>query len=405
MATAYKTPGVYVEEISKFPPSVAQVETAIPAFVGYTELAVVDGVDYHAESIIKPIKVGSLPEYEFFFGGAPDPTTIEIELNADNSVKKTVVNGVNLLYDSVRMFYANGGGDCYIVSVGGYNDQASDVDKQELLDGLATLEKVDLPTLLVIPESVHLDLAEAGEVHAAMLAQCNKLQDRFAVLDIVDGDEEITPSVDPVADFRNNVGMNFLKYGAVYYPWIKTTLPYKIDYDAIVNGIYTQGGAAVADIKALFNAEIVESIDNIDADITTKSGLTAPSGGAINNRGALETYANDLYGYLKDFFDLSFSADTGTNSAQSVHDKYVKADSSFHNLLKLLFDYNHFSQAANSDAPSPAWDNALITDDFSADFNPLTFAAPSTDRNDVFTATSTATNAAPYFKALASKAE
>ncbi len=45
MATAYKTPGGYIEEISKFPPSVAQVETAIPAFVGYTELAVVDGVD------------------------------------------------------------------------------------------------------------------------------------------------------------------------------------------------------------------------------------------------------------------------------------------------------------------------------------------------------------------------
>jgi phage tail sheath protein FI len=33
----YKTPGVYVEEIAKFPPSVAQVETAIPAFIGYTE--------------------------------------------------------------------------------------------------------------------------------------------------------------------------------------------------------------------------------------------------------------------------------------------------------------------------------------------------------------------------------
>ena len=405
MATAYKTPGVYVEEISKFPPSVAQVETAIPAFVGYTEKAVVDGVDYHAESILKPIKIGSLPEYEYFFGGAPDPTTIQIELNPDNTVKKTVVNGVNLLYDSVRMFYANGGGDCYIVSVGSYNDDASDVDRQELLNGLATLEKVDLPTLLVIPESVHLDLDEAGEVHGAMLAQSNKLQDRFAVLDIVDGDEEITPSVDPVSDFRNNVGMNYLKYGAAYYPWIKTTLPFKIDYDAIVGGSYTQGGADVADIKALFNAEVVESIDNIDADITTKSGLTAPTGGVINNRGAMETYVNDLYGYLKDFFDLSFSADTSSNSAQSVHNKYVKADSSFHNLLKVLFDYNHFSQAANSDAPSPAWDNALINDDFNADFSPLTFAAPTTDRNNVFTATSTATNAAPYFKALASKAQ
>ena len=39
MATTYKTPGVYVEEISKFPPSVAQVETAIPAFIGYTQIS------------------------------------------------------------------------------------------------------------------------------------------------------------------------------------------------------------------------------------------------------------------------------------------------------------------------------------------------------------------------------
>ena len=40
MATTYKTPGVYIEEIAKFPPSVAQVETAIPAFIGYTETAI-----------------------------------------------------------------------------------------------------------------------------------------------------------------------------------------------------------------------------------------------------------------------------------------------------------------------------------------------------------------------------
>ena len=36
MAT-YKTPDVYVKEISIFPPSVAEVSTAIPAFIGYTE--------------------------------------------------------------------------------------------------------------------------------------------------------------------------------------------------------------------------------------------------------------------------------------------------------------------------------------------------------------------------------
>ena len=407
MATAYKTPGVYVEEISKFPPSVAQVETAVPAFIGYTEMAEVDGVDYHAEGIIKPIKIGSLPEYEFFFGGAPEPTTIEVELNTDNSVKKAKVNGVNLLYDSVRMFYANGGGDCFIVSVGSHNSDASDVDKQELLDGLASLEKEDLPTLLVIPEVVHLTAAEAGEVHAAMLAQCNKLQDRFAVLDIVAGDNDITPTTDPVADFRDNVGMNFLKYGAAYYPWIRTTLPFRIDYDAIVGGAYTQGGAAVADIKALFNSDLVAAIDDIDTDIAAQSGLTAPTPGTINNRAALATFANDVYAYAGDFFSLTFT-DNDTNdknSAASIHAKFTAADSNFHGLLRTLFDYNHFSQAANSDAPSSAWDDPLIADDFNADLSPLTFVAPTTDRNDIFTATSTAVNAAPYYIALNNKLE
>jgi uncharacterized protein len=33
----YRTPGVYVEEISKLPASVAQSETAIPVFIGYTK--------------------------------------------------------------------------------------------------------------------------------------------------------------------------------------------------------------------------------------------------------------------------------------------------------------------------------------------------------------------------------
>ena len=33
----YKTPGVYIEEISTLPASVAPVATAIPAFIGYTK--------------------------------------------------------------------------------------------------------------------------------------------------------------------------------------------------------------------------------------------------------------------------------------------------------------------------------------------------------------------------------
>ena len=57
----YTTPGVYIEEISVFPPSVAQVETAIPAFVGYTE---------KAPALNTPTRIVSPKEYEQHSGKA-----------------------------------------------------------------------------------------------------------------------------------------------------------------------------------------------------------------------------------------------------------------------------------------------------------------------------------------------
>jgi phage tail sheath protein FI len=60
MATLYKTPGVYVEEIPKFPPSIAPVETAIPAFIGYTEKAIMDVAD---DLRLKPTRISSMVEF------------------------------------------------------------------------------------------------------------------------------------------------------------------------------------------------------------------------------------------------------------------------------------------------------------------------------------------------------
>ncbi len=61
---SYKTPGVYVKEISIFPPSVAEVETAIPAFIGYTEKAERNGEDLTNV----PTRITSLLEYRELFG-------------------------------------------------------------------------------------------------------------------------------------------------------------------------------------------------------------------------------------------------------------------------------------------------------------------------------------------------
>ena len=54
MAT-YKTPGVYVEEISTLPPSVAEVSTAIPAFIGCTANGPTPDDAGHVVPIVKRI--------------------------------------------------------------------------------------------------------------------------------------------------------------------------------------------------------------------------------------------------------------------------------------------------------------------------------------------------------------
>ena len=74
MAT-YKTPGVYIEEISTLPPSVAQVSTAIPAFIGYTEKGPTN----------EPAEINTLLEYEQIFGKA-QPTAFTATAAADGSV-------------------------------------------------------------------------------------------------------------------------------------------------------------------------------------------------------------------------------------------------------------------------------------------------------------------------------
>ncbi len=71
----YKTPGVYVEEKSASSVSVAGVSTAVPAFIGYTEKAGVNG-----DLVKRPTKVRTIKEYEELFGFAFEES---IEINVD----------------------------------------------------------------------------------------------------------------------------------------------------------------------------------------------------------------------------------------------------------------------------------------------------------------------------------
>src|SRR4051812_5451302 len=109
---AYKTPGVYVEEISTLAPSVVAVETAVPVFIGYTEQSLgPDGADLR----LKPTRIRSLLEYTQRFGGDYTPAAYRVVLNSgsvDAVSPRTAADAERRYYmaSSLRHYFANGGG-------------------------------------------------------------------------------------------------------------------------------------------------------------------------------------------------------------------------------------------------------------------------------------------------------
>jgi len=220
----YRTPDVYVEEISVFPPSVAEVESAIPAFIGYTERAARGSTDL----TLKPTAVRSYPEYEQYFGG-PQQRDINVDVARDGDVITSIAAtppeiAHNLAY-AMKMFFDNGGGKCYVVSVGNY-DAAVSVD--DLRVGLSQVAMEDEPTLIVIPESYLLEADDYASLAQAVLQQCGTLKDRFAILDVREG---AALPAEPPDYSRPSFGAENLKYGAAYFPFVLSTFRHAVIED------------------------------------------------------------------------------------------------------------------------------------------------------------------------------
>lgn len=254
----FKTPGVYIQEISTLPASIAPVSTAIPAFIGYTEKREKDGETLAANT---PVRITSLLEFREIFGGAfnenltvtltdpvdpADDTIIAVEAATERSPYT--------LYYHMTMYFGNGGGPCYVVSVGTYTTTAIPADPStliqvsELQQGLVSVEQEDEVTLLVVPEAILLAVPGRGTINDDMLAQCNRLQDRFAIMDaaVLGG----TVNDDGIG-FRADVGTSDLKYGASYYPSLRTTLDLNFENsdvaitDSRASAIYNNSTLAV----------------------------------------------------------------------------------------------------------------------------------------------------------------
>ncbi len=203
----YKTPGVYVEEISTLPPSVAEVATAVPAFVGYTELGPSDTAEPRV------VRVSTLLEFKTVFGG-PQPAKFKLTQAAPLVLEAVPPTSAFSLYYAVSHYFKNGGGPLYIVSVGNYRNSPS---KARFSAGLDALEQEDEPTLLVLTDAAALlSGADYYQICGEALAQSAQLGDRFTIVDVHNGD--------PVA-LRNDSNLSArLAYGAAYHPYLQTSI-------------------------------------------------------------------------------------------------------------------------------------------------------------------------------------
>jgi uncharacterized protein len=329
----FKTPGVYIREVPKFPPSVAQVETAIPAFIGYTQLVAFEG-----ESLLnKPVRISSLAQYSEIFGGAYKAVNsaklLTVGINAQGQI--TGLGDWNTLqtfkmYQSLQMYFANGGGACYIVSVGDYFNGAvvRAISEIDIINGLNAVAKEDEPTLLVFPDATGVtDIAKYHSIFTTALTQCFDLKDRFTICDIQNaGQANLAVAV---ASFRDGIGVQNLNYGAVYHPYIKTIINFDYDETAItfeqalhefttfkLNEL--KEGKAPA--KKITNTSLYEAIKKeiskqtlILPPSSTMAGVYASVDGT---RGVWKSPANFSLNYTK---ELTIKIDEETQKDLNVH--------------------------------------------------------------------------------------
>ena len=308
---SYKTPGVYVKEVSIFPPSVAEVETAVPAFIGYTEKAEKNGEQLRNV----PTKVTSLLEYTTYFGGGYEVSSVDVQVDENNNY---AVSGISIdtrfyMYDALRTFFDNGGGPCYIVSVALYTEGAVEMGDETDPDnapglrvGLHRLKDYDEPTMILFPDAPLLDpVSNLYSLQKLALEQCNRLQDRVGIFDLSEADGWS----DGIEAFRNNVGINNLKYGAAYTPWLYTSYARDISFGIFKDNIIDSGDNALDLSLLTSDSSLNDLVKTANTTVADTEAIQATVDGLLGGYPTIADHYKELKNaYLATEADPEFNA-------------------------------------------------------------------------------------------------
>lgn len=304
MANTYKHPGVYVEEIASFPPSIAEVETAIPAFIGFTQN---DKQEDGTTLVGLPIRISSLLEYEQVFGGPQMEDGMKVTEVLVNGASRYTVGfndgkgpSKHIMYYAIRQFYANGGGPCYIVSTGAYLAVGTDIaDVSEFGPAIDAVKKVDEVTLLIIVEAQYLDAAIYSPLLQQAMTQAAALGDRFVITDVQDSgaNVKLQSDIDKIAsDFRSKVATGdeeILRYTAAYFPNILSAFPYSYDAANVDVVTLADGTKKLGTLKSLDQSRVALAIATTPVQLPPASSVAGIYARVDNTRGVWKSPANE----------------------------------------------------------------------------------------------------------------
>lgn len=320
------TPGVSVEEITKLPYSIALIDTAIPVFIGYTD-QIPEGYDINDNTNAininnntnKNLKISSLLEYEDKFGKAK-LESIQLKDTKEKGLTVVTPEAQFLMYYSLQMYFANGGGPCYIISVGTYASASTGVQLSSLINGLDkvdTIKAIKDPILLVFPDAVSLTEPSFYELYNYTIGEL-ETKNRFAILDTYEGNSTT------IGNFR--AGVSSTNHAAAYFPHLKTILNYSFDEDKTIThaGLQEEGQesddlyageiAAIKVLRDLASVEISnESVNGfVLADLLSQAiAITEEIYENADSKDALKEAINDskdvvdaIYGGIIDDFKI-----------------------------------------------------------------------------------------------------
>lgn len=304
LAKNRKTPGVYITEFPAFPPSIVGVATAVPIFIGYTATAA--DPSSGKQMYLQAVPLSSMADYDTYFGGpfdaqgavtagiaavaaadgtdgstavAATPAIYDFQALSSTVDGKTLSSATNNylvgtshnsatakpgtdvlpmfnLYAAMKLFFANGGGNCFVISVANYWGSTSitapagatvaDISSDTLLAGLDVANTTSGGTMLVIPDACMVppvivddvpSYSKYGAVVVAMMQQAATLQDRVAIIDLPGA---LDPAFWSPAGMTTQAGYFFdaiapaaanFSYGAAYGPALESSLLAASDID------------------------------------------------------------------------------------------------------------------------------------------------------------------------------